>query len=214
MSHLMRAKRLQDQYNNVFLSKTVAEVNYYPVDTGETYDILFEGTRDLEDAKRDLEALMETTAYGRVHKGANDGLQAVYQAEASNLPKDRPIRLDGHSLGAMEAGLFACILRQNGFTNVEVLTFESPLWGDAQAMAYFSQIDSLTYQNYLNLFEHDIFTTIPVHLIEAPYVPPPNRIRFWSAPTPDNEWRGAGIMIEAHSLQDCVIPYLEKICGA
>ena len=105
--------------------------------------------------------------------------------------------------------MFACILYGEGYRNLEVLTFESPLWGDAHAMSYFNQIKNKTYRNYLNLFEHDIFTTIPVHLPSEPYMPPPNRIQFWQPPTPANEWSFAPVNIQAHSLKDCVIPALQ-----
>jgi hypothetical protein len=202
----------QNQYNGLILTKNVSGITYSIVQNDDALDIIFQGTTYLKDAQRDIEALMVTAPFGRVHGGAFDGLYDVYQAEKDNIPRDRPVRLSLHSLGAMRACLFTCILYHEGYRNLECVTMECPLWGNADAVTYFNQTKNRTYQNYLNLFEHDIFTTIPLHLPEEPYVPPPNKIVYWSAPTMNNEWHGAGVLIESHSLSDCVIPGVKRIC--
>ena len=215
MNDLDLALQCQRQYNGQIPLRTVAEVDYSIVQNDDALDIVFQGTSNLEDAKRDLEALMFVTEWGRVHKGAYDGLSNVYLAEKDNLPKDKPIRISGHSLGSMEASMFACMIRYAGYQNVECITLACPLWGDRGAIAYFTNmVKNHTYQNYLDLFHHDFFTMIPVWLPDEPYVPPPNRTRFWSAPTLENEYRvkyNAPEGIQAHSLADCYIPYLKKV---
>ena len=211
-THYQLALDLDRQYRKLIPIRTVAEVNYSILPAEDrTLGILFEGTQSLEDAKRDLEALMIYTKFGRVHKGAYDGLTAVFAAEQANLPKDTLLRLYGHSLGAMEAALFSCILQGEGYTNIETIVYECPLFGDAQTVEYYNQRPNHSYQNYLNLFEHDMFTMIPVPLPLEPYAAVPNCSRFWSAPTIDNEWEYAPLNIQAHSLSDCVLPGLKTL---
>ena len=214
MSDLQHALDLQRQYDGLIPVLTVADVNYSIVDAKADggFEYLLRGTTDLEDAKRDLEALMIPTPFGRVHKGAFDGMLALYHTELEPLPRTDLLRFKGHSLGAMEAAILACIAKGAGFTDIEVVTFESPRWGDAQAMEYFKTLNSRSYQNYKDMWVHDIFTMIPAHFPTEPYEVVPNCTRFWQEPTAANEWAGAPINIQAHSLSDCVIPAL-KILG-
>lgn len=212
MSDLQHAIDLQRQYAGEIPVKTVAEVAYSVVLSGLGFEFLLRGTSDLEDAKRDLEAFMVSTPFGFAHKGAFDGLLAVYHAEIEPLNRSTFLRFKGHSLGAMEAGILACIAKGGGFEDIECVTFESPRWGDVQAMEYYKTLNPRTYQNYKDMWVHDIFTMIPAHFITEPYAEVPHCTRFWQEPTPANEWANAPINIQAHSLSDCVIPAL-RILG-
>jgi hypothetical protein len=202
-----------DQYNGQIPLRTVSEVDYSRIDTLNKITLIFQGTANLEDIKRDLEAEMIESGFGRVHSGSHSGLREVFIAEQPTLSLDAQIVCIGHSLGAMEAGDFACILYLAGYHNIEVVTFGCPRWGDADAMRYFYNIKSRTYRNYLNLFAHDFFTTIPPHLLLNPYQEVPNQITGWSAPTITNEWKTEGILIEAHSAEDCYLPLVTRLCS-
>lgn len=214
LSDYQLALLLQEQYDGKIPVTTVSEVAYSRIDDTNGITILFRGTSDLEDAKRDLDTGMVESGFGLVHAGAHSGLRDIFIAEQPTLPIDAYILLIGHSLGAMEAADFACILYMAGYRNIEVVTFESPRWGDQQAMQYFSQIKNRSYRNYKDMWVHDFFTTIPVWLPTLPFHPVPNCHQFWSAPTSLNEWREAPENIQAHSLKDCVIPYLATLCGS
>ncbi len=144
---VQHAEDLQRQYDGLIYLRTIAEVDYSVLPTSEGIDVLLQGTSNLEDAKRDLEAEMVMTSFGRVHAGALAGLLELFAMEIAPLPKSTFIRFKGHSLGAMEAAILACIAESHGYTNLEAVTFESPRWGDAQAMAFYNQIKHRTYQN-------------------------------------------------------------------
>ena len=202
-----------DQYNGLIPVKVISEVSYSLIQGEEATTLILEGTHNLSDAKRDIEALLVDCGFGRVHAGAWHGIPEMIDAEWNNFSAGKLIRIIAHSLGGMEAGLAACGLHLRGFRNIEVVTFGCPRWGDAAAIAYFNQIPNRSYRNYNNLFEHDFFTTIPIPLLELPYVPVPNVITGWSAPTANNEWKTEGILIEAHSAEDCYLPLVTRLAA-
>lgn len=209
-----RALICQQQYNNQLTIRTVAGVTYSRVDTPGRIQIIKRGTSNLFDAQRDIEAVMTECPFGRVHSGAWNGVPDVLDAE--NIPNDdTTIEVIGHSLGAMRAQLAYRELKRRGYKNLCCVSFECPRFGDIAAINYGNNPDTnITYQNYKNLFEHDAFTMIPLHLPLEPYEAVPNCKQFWSAPTADNEWKEAPLNIQAHSLKDCVIPGLKVLCGA
>ena len=95
MSDLQIAQQLQDQYDGSTPLKNTAGVAYSIVASDYVIDLMFLGTSDLEDAKRDLEAGMISTAFGQLHRGAWSGLLEVFSTEEMNLPKNKPIRISG-----------------------------------------------------------------------------------------------------------------------
>lgn len=208
LTDLQLALKLQDQYDGKIALIPNAPVDFSILqEDGITY-LLYEGSHDVNDAMRDLDALMVDCPFGRVHAGAWEG---VSESLPASLPVDAEIVCAGHSLGAMRAQLAYRELYRRGYKNLHCITFECPRFGDHQAIWYGQSLNAdKTYQNYLNLFEHDAFTMIPLHLPLEPYESIPNCTQFWSAPTANNEWKDWPLNIQAHSLSDCVIPYLQK----
>lgn len=208
---LQFALQCQAVYDGQIPLRTVSETAYSRIDDANGITLIFRGTSDMEDRKRDLEALMVTCSFGRVHGGAWKNIQAILDIE--NLPNDETIIfLIGHSLGAMEAQLAYRELYQRGYKNIKCVTFECPRFGDHQAIWCAQSLNSdNTYQNYKNLFEHDAFTMIPLWLVGEPYVDVPNCKQFWQAPTANNEFKDWPLNIQAHSISDCVIPYLKTV---
>jgi len=212
MNDYQLALQCQDVYNGKIPLKTVNGVDFSIVENDDAIDIIFRGTSDWRDAIRDLEALMIDCPFGRVHKGAWEGVTEAIDFCLPSLSPDKPTRLSGHSLGAMRAQMGACSLYLRGYRNIEVVTFASPRWGNADAIKYYLQIKNRTYRNYKDMWVYDFFTTIPVWLPTLPFQLVPNDTVFWSAPTPENEWRTALENIQAHSLKDCYLPALQKLC--
>jgi hypothetical protein len=214
MNDLGLALNLQAQYDGKIPSKLLNGVSYsiLNIEPG-VLDLLFEGSHDISDAKRDLEAFMGNCPFGLVHQGAWLGIPEVIDAELNSLSPLMKIRCTGHSRGAQQAQLAYRELYRRGYTNLECITFECPRFGDMKAVLYASDVvDNRTYQNYKNLFESDFFTMIPVHLALEPYAEVPNCTRYWQAPSANNEYKEFPLNIQAHSLEDCVLPYLKTIC--
>ena len=211
LNDLQIALQCQAQYEGKIPLRTIADTDFSIVHNEGVVDLIFQGTANLEDAKRDLETGMVESGFGCVHAGSYSGLREVFIAIKDELPIDKLIRISGHSLGAMEAAEFACILYLGGYRNLEVITFAMPRFGDADAIKYFNQIKNRTYRNYYDFFEHDFFTSIPLWLPTLPFQPAPNCIDFWSPPTLNNEWRDFPYNIQCHSLLDCYIAGLQKI---
>lgn len=207
LSDLQLAEYLQSQYNGELSNVPNAKVDFAILPDEDAIYLLFEGSHDIKDAMADLEAIMTVCAFGRVHNGAWQGLS---ESLPKTLPKDKFIVCSGHSLGAMRAQLAFRELYRLGYQDIKCISFECPRFGDREAINY-GIGENRTYQNYNNLFEHDAFTMIPLHVPLEPYAEVPNCKRFWSAPTKDNEWDDWPVNIQAHSLSDCVIPYLKNI---
>lgn len=210
------ALQCQRQYEGEIPVTTVAGIDFSVVidDTNRVVNVITEGSHNMRDAMRDLDAFMEPVeGFGQLHGGAWEGVPDAAKIIRGQLRYDYLTRLQGHSLGAMHAVYLTMLLGRAGFHNIECVTFGLPLFGDLAAIENFNNYRNRSYQNYLDLFNHDLFTTIPVHLLSEPYVPPPNRIRFWSAPTEKNEYASFGRLVEAHSLEDCYLPGLKKLCA-
>lgn len=212
MNDLELALNLQAQYDGKIPAKLLNGVSYSILNIEDgIVDLLFEGSHDIEDAKRDLDAFMGNCPFGRVHWGAWEGLQSVIDAELDNLPSTVKIRCSGHSLGSMRAALAKRELYRRGYTDLEAIGFESPHYGDAQAVAYSGNDNERGYQNYKDLFVNDIFTMIPPHLLLEPYIPWANLKSYYQKPSPDNEYKEFIENIQMHSLSDCCIKYLRTI---
>jgi hypothetical protein len=205
-------KQVVAQYNKQLPANVISEVTYSRINTN-FITLLFEGTHDLDDAERDLDFPMVTVPWGRIHAGAWSGIEDVLNKE--NIDNDSTLILCiGHSLGAIEAGMAATELSWRGYSNVECVTFGCPRWGDFAAMRFFkNRVKSRTYRNYLSLLKHDFFVTIPPNLLFNPFDSVPNEITGWSEPTANNEFKGKGVLIEAHSSEDCYLPLVTSLCA-
>ena len=106
------------------------------------------------------------------------------------LPKDKPLKVCGHSLGGGESQISAGILSRSGYKLLENITFGCPLPGDADLAELIAPFPNRSYWNYRNPFHHDIVGDVPVYLPHEPYVMPTKRILIDEPPPPDDEWPG------------------------
>lgn len=206
LSDLEAALQIQSQYDDHISIEHVSGIDYSIIESDDAIDLIFEGSKNLPDYERDFSALMVyISGLGWVHGGFWDGLIAAVNVIKPKLDGHRLIRIKGHSLGAGEAALVTCILGIGGYKNLDCVTWGCPLFGDAQAVTYLNQFPNRTYWNYLSPFQHDLVGSVPLILPNEPYVVPPNRTKYWSAPTPSNPW-GQGHYLAPHNMRDCYLP--------
>lgn len=214
LTDLEAALQVQSQYDDQISIQHVAGIDYSIIENDGAIDLIFEGSKDLPDYERDFAALMVyVPGLGYVHGGFWDGILPAIDAIVPHLDGGNRIRLKGHSLGAAEASLATCVLGMKGYTLLDCVTWGCPLFGDYQTVTYFKRFANRTYWNYKSPFEHDLVGSVPLILLDEPYIIPPNRTKFWSAPTPANPW-GQGHYLAPHNMKDCYLPAMKGLQNA
>ena len=102
---------------------------------------------------------------GKIHKGFREALDEVWAGlrhQLRNHPKDRPMFVTGHSLGAALAQLAAYRLKKEGYP-VEVYLFGSPKTGDCTFAQAYDAL--LAEQTYVHINNRDAVTRIPPFLL-------------------------------------------------
>ncbi len=91
--------------------------------------ICFRGSDDAVDWFRDFEALALKTAYGHVHSGFYEGMEAVHEQlwpHIVGLPYVPNVYVTGHSLGAARAWIFGAMLIKAGFKPTAIVPLAPP----------------------------------------------------------------------------------------
>lgn len=152
--------------------------------------ICFEGSHNLPDWKRDFEAeMIQVPGLGGVHEGFYIGLPDVLKSILPLTPLDKRLKICGHSLGGGESHIFTGMAVLAGYTDVETITFGSPLPGDKQLSDLIASFPNRSYWNFRDGFNCDIVGNVPFHIpVISPYVFPRERIIIESPPAPDDNW--------------------------
>ncbi len=123
---------IRADYPNLAYAKLLPDVDvlYFIEDrnNGASQTISVRGTAGRLNVLEDLEiALIPDTILGiRIHKGFQEGAQAILDDAVPRLDKNKPIDVTGHSLGGAIAVVLAAYLDQNGYEIGRVVTFGQP----------------------------------------------------------------------------------------
>lgn len=204
---------LQAQYDGkpVFdMARNTNGVDWAIKGFGDCSAIFLEGTHSLPDAARDFNFPMRTVAgIGGVHAGFYDGLPETLMAAIPYLPKDKLIKVCGHSLGAGEAHILTAMLAKAGYRALETIAFGSPLPGDIGLAATLAPFENRSYWNYCDFFNHDIVGSVPLYLPAEPFIAPRQRILIHEAPAILDPWG----MVAWHHLNPLYCEGVRKLCG-
>lgn len=128
------------------------------------------GSDDKADFVRDLESMdiIDDPDLGRIPAGLLAGVREVFTAITTSLQiKDRPIRLEGHSLGADHAYYLAALFIKAGFSNIELVLFAPAKPGDATFSAILAPAVVRCYRNGIDpVSEAPPFNSELVHPVE------------------------------------------------
>ncbi|MDD5610580.1 MAG: lipase family protein [Candidatus Omnitrophica bacterium] len=132
--------------------------------SNETMIILaFRGSQTPEDWQTDFKVRLVASAFGRVHRGFNEGLDYIWgdveRILALFRDQNQKIWVTGHSLGAALAALAVDRLTEEEMDVSGLYTFGQPRVGDNKFADNFD--DKIKYRSFRFVNDEDIVTRVP-----------------------------------------------------
>jgi hypothetical protein len=162
--------------------------------------IVFQGTADIAGIMRDLDAIaspFNDGEIGPVHPGAYHAAKAAFEKASSLGFTSQPYIVTGHSLGAMEATLFAAIGAKRETPILSRVVFGEPKPGFKQLSDILKNVPGRSYVNMSQSSEgawphYDAFTSVPATIWPEEYTHPTQLIPVCAVPPDDDPWRFLG----------------------
>lgn len=122
-------------------------------------DLIFRGSDDTEDWKRDFQAeMISVPGLGLVHSGFILNLQGI------KPPLKKKFRIGGHSLGAGHGVLEAALMTVAGAPPISIHLYGCPRPGAQELVDVLKDVPILSYRN------HDNFLADPVTDVPVPFL--------------------------------------------
>lgn len=137
-------------------------VCYGLVIVDDVYIIVFRGSKDLIDWRRDLDTFAKPIlcAIGLVHPGFYRGLPNVWDSIKAKIPKDTKWGITAHSLGAAHAAGLTALAILDGRSPDFVVKFGEPKFGFQKFVDFIKPVNTISYRNG-DEYHHDLITDVP-----------------------------------------------------
>lgn len=167
-------------------------------DDGLDFDITFPGSETLTDWMRDAASVREIIDphLGPVADGFFIGMPDMFEMIYPKIPPHAYVCIQGHSLGAARALIFAALLIAKGFPveRLTVITFGSPRPGGSQLAKILEPVEILSFRN-----GNDPVTEVPTKYMGGQH--PRGLIPITSEPIALSPWD----LVKWHHMQAYIV---------